>query len=761
MRLIDHAGSGRWPAPDQYRAGPALPAPGPVYMAPPAQSQENFVELMRRLWRQRFLILVITSLFAVTAIIVAKMMPAYYVSEARVLVGVPGLRVLNNMESILADISPDADRIQNEGYIIASRDIAGRTIDKLSLAKDPEFNPALAKPGLLGRTLNWLRDTGPGRAIDKAIGGSSTPVGEAVDARNQMVDQLLAHVEVAPLGRSHVVAIRVRSVQPQTSAAIANTMAALYLERQKEDKVEATNDADKFLADRIAQLRDQVAQSDQAVEDYRRKYGLYKGASAGVTSQQLTELNSQLIIAQTAKAQADSRLQEAQTLKGASVNSQSVPEVLQSPLIASLKTQAAEADRRVADLAARVGSRHPQLMAARAEAGAIYGRINSEVSNIIAGLRKEADAANRRYEDLRQTFEKLKNQMGGVNDKQIRLDALERDATVNRNLLEQMLSRSKEMIGQGELQRPNAKLISAAAPPNAPAFPSKVVIVFLGIAMGGMASVMTALLRDKLDQTFRRGDQVEAATGLSVLALVPQLSGRTAPTMAVMRDPVSPYSEALRKLYIGLELSETTVSPKKIMFASAVPDEGKSVIVASLGRMLASHGRRVLLIDCDWRRPSLHTVFRVPNRGGLASLLTGEESPDETTVITDTISGVDVVVAGEFTPEAVRYMASDRIATILNGFAEQYDLVLLDTPPVLVGAEVLALARAVDKVAFVIRWGKTQREDSMDALKQLLEAQADVAGVVLSRVDAKRYRRYGRGQMDYQYDRPVALKRLG
>ena len=211
--------------------------------------------------------------------------------------------------------------------------------------------------------------------------------------------------------------------------------------------------------------------------------------------------------------------------------------------------------------------------------------------------------------------------MGVVNDDSIGLEALERDATVNRNLLEAMLNRAKQSTGAEEILQANAKLVSPAAPPEAPAYPPKALIAFLGAIGGFLLGCAIALLRESGDASFRRADQVETVTGLPVLAMVPQVTGRTQPAMQVLRQPTSTYSESLRRIEIGIELSESAESPKTLMFSSATPSEGKSVMVASLARLMASNGRRILVIDCDWRSPRQHQIFRCPIGEGLAGLL--------------------------------------------------------------------------------------------------------------------------------------------
>ncbi len=755
--------------PDQpFRRRVALRAVPPVHHEPamlarrmPASAEaDGLAETLRKLWRRRGLVLACTLVLGGVAAVTAWSLPSYYVSEARVLVGIQAPRVLN-VEAVLADVSPDAERVQNEGFVLQSREIARQVIDQLKLKEDPEFNPELRQPSLWARIPD-LRSMLPGIAtawLDRMLPPKPTPMpsgGSSATARDdQTINVLLSRVDVSTLGRSHVLSIKSEAQNPATAAAVANALAERYLDSQRREKIASMDRVDKFLLGRIAELRDQVRKSDQAVEDYRRSNDLYKSGGGGVTAQQLSELNSQLLAAQTAKAEADSKLNEAQEMRKGGLDGESVPEVLRSPLIAALKQQLAETERRGAELSATLGARHPSMAPSRAESGNVRARINAEVAKIIDGLSREARTASARYDALAQNFERLKRQMGSVNNQSIQLEALERDAVVNRNLLEAMLSRAKQTMGSEDILQANAKLVSPAAPAEAPSYPPKSLITMLGVAGGLMVGAAIALMREKGDHTFRRAEQIEAITGLPVIAMVPQLGRRTPPAMQPLRQPTSAYSEALRRLHIGVELSELAVVPRTILFSSATPSEGKSVMVASLGRLLASNGKRVLLIDCDWRNPSLHQIFHCSNREGLVSLLTDKPANLDEVIHHDVMSGLDVMPAGQWSPRSAHLLSSDRMHQLLNAVAEHYEFVLIDTSPALVTADVLALARHVEKVVFVVRWGHTRQESALEALRQIIDAQGDVAGVVLSRVVSKQYRQYDHRNPFYEYARPA------
>ncbi len=735
-------------------------APIAPTLRPMPAADEGLAETLRKLWRRRRMIATTTVVIGGLAAFVAWSLPAYYEAEARVLVGVETPRVFN-AEQIFADVSPDAERVQNEGFVLQSRTLAKIVIDKLGLAKDAEFNPEIAKPTLWDQLSNpktYLPASITAWFHSKRAGPELTPEQVATAKENRLIDYFLSRIDVSLLGRSHVLSVQADARQPDLAATIANTLANSYLDYQRADRVADMDKVDKFLMGRVAELRDQVKKSDQAVEDYRRSHGLYKGSNTGVTSQQLTELNTQLIAAQTAKAEAESKLKEAQAVsKGGLGGGESVPEVLRSPLIQMLKNQQADADRKAAQLSATYGPKHPMMANAYAEAASARAKVAAEVNKTIEGLAREARTADARYQALNDNFDRLKGQMGQVNDASIQLDALERDATVNRHLLEAMLDRAKQSSTTEGILQANAKLVSPAAPPQGPAYPPKALISFLGAICGFLVGSALALLNEGSDRTFRRADQIEALTGLPVMAMVPQVSGRTPPSMQVLRHPTASYSEALRRLQISIELSEAAASPKSLLFASATPSEGKSVMVASLGRLLASNGKRVLLVDCDWRSPRLHQLFRCNNRYGLASLLTdkAETVSLDNLIHHDALSGVDVLTSGNWSPRSAHFMGSPRMGQLIEALTPHYDFIILDTAPALVTADVLTLSRMVEKVIFVVRWGHTRQDAVVEALKQIADAQGNIAGVALSRVISRQYRQYGYRDPFYEYSRPV------
>jgi polysaccharide biosynthesis transport protein len=719
------------------------------------EEHQDFVALLRKLWRQRWLIMAFVVLAAVAAAVIATSLPRHYVANARVMVGIPQPRYYpTDGNGAVQDISGGgADQAQSESYVLQSRQLAKGVVDKLHLATNPDFNTELAPSS---GPLDWLVSRLPA-AISATLSNTAS-TGAADRTENRMIDQLLDDtITVSPLGRSNVIDIEADTTNPDLSALIANAIAGSYIDHKTSSESHASSRLEAYFKDRIDGLRQAVQQSDQAVETYRRENGLFRvvtggNSNADMTAQTLGMLNAQV----TAGAAGGG---DAGTGSG-SAGADTLSAALESPLIQTLKEQQTQAARHLAELRSTYGPQYPRVRDAEAELEAIDGKISAEIGRAAQGARRRARAAEAHYAALQRRFEKTKSQMGVVNQKTIHLMALERDAAINGKLLEDTLSRAKQVMGQQDIRQPDADLISQAAPPLWPTYPPRMLILLLGMVVGALGGSMAALLREGADVSFRNAEQIEAATGLPVMSLIPNLGATKSPTSAVLRDPLSLYGESLRRLYIMLAMSEAARSPKTVLFCSAVPGEAKSVTVVSMCRLLANAGKRVLLIDCDWRSPSVHKLLQRPNTDGLEAILADTSADPRDVIGRDPHSGLDFITAGRWSPHRSHLLNAQRMGEILSALSEYYDLIVLDSPPVLVGAEVLPLASVVDKVVFLVRWGHTPRSAVMDAIRQLVEARADFAGLAFSRVDARRYRQYTYTPQHFSHGSAV-FRRIG
>lgn len=749
--LVPVPPEGYWPYPAQIRAPASI------------GGDPDGMDFFRKLWRCKLLIVGAAVAGALLAGLIASTLEPRYAAEARILLGVEKPKV-TDIEAILQQTTPDQEVVQSESYVLQSRSLAGQVAHRLALDQDPEFNPALRPPPPWWRQQisdfkSWLKDDIVKPLLSSGEEASSAPAVTEEErlARQQesIVSRLLGRINVEPLQRSHVLSIQAESENPQTAARIANGVANTYIEQQMVRAATATQTANTWLDQRIAELRDKVEQAERATEEYRREHGLYETRNDAITAQQVSELNSQLILAESEQASAEARLAQAEAVKNNQVPFESLPAVLSSPLIQALKQQQTEIARQSAEFSSIYGPQHPKMRDINAQSGDIQGKIAAEVRKIVEGLRHEVQAYRARSGALRNSLAQLQGKMGEVNEKSIGLRELERQAEANRRLLVSFLDRAKETASQPGLDQPSAVVISEAAVPLSPSFPPTTMLVLLGLIGGGLIGILAGLIRENMDRTFRTAQQVEDATNLPILGVLPPPDRRTFAGVRAARRSNSAFGHAVSNLFERLVFSPASRARKVLMLTSATPREGKSRIAMSLVRMVTGSGLRVIVLDCDWRRPTMHAFFARSMTPGLGDLLAGTATPDEV-VFRDPQTGAHAIFAGDISQIANSAERFARLRVLLATLSRHYDLVILDTPPVLAGPDALALAEMAEEIAFVIRWGQVPRDAILEALNHLEMAGARFGGAILSGVDPKRYRRYGAGDALYTYaERPV------
>jgi succinoglycan biosynthesis transport protein ExoP len=703
---------------------------------------------LRKLWRRKGVILGVTVLLTVIAALIILQITNLYTAESMVMINHRETQVVN-VEAVVSGLVGDAETIESEIQVIKSRGLAERTVDALRLQEEPEFNVALRPPSAVKTLLDlrsWVLADWGGVVGAEERGGGLRAEEEVERQRTRIVDTFLGKLEVSPVGRSRVISISFTSESPRTAAAVANQLADFYIVSQLEAKFEATQRASAWLSGRLAELREAVNQAERAVEAFRQQSGLIQGKDATLKAQEISELNAQLVTERTKRAETESRLLQVERLLNGADGAQAISKVLQSPLMQSLRVQQAEVERQAAELSQEYGGMHPNMMNIRAEAEDVRQKIAEEVDRIVQGLRNEVSVARAREGTLAAALDRLRQEVGQANTDEVTLRALEREAEASRALLETFLVRSKETGSQESFQQADAAVISRAHVPENPSYPRRHLLLIAAVGGAGFLGLMLALGVEMLDQGFRSAEQIEHQMGVPPLGLVPAIRGlgklRHRPDMHILEKPASAYAEAIRNLYTGLVLSGGEQPPKTILVASALPREGKTSIALSLARMLASTGYKVVLVDCDLRRPTMHDAFSVHSQPGVVEVLLGKTCLEEV-LATDPRSGARLVPAGEAVPNPAELLGLPQMKRFLAWLAEGHDFVILDSPPVLAVSDARVLARMVDRTLYLVRWADTRRERAIAGWRQLVEAGGQVAGVALTLVDVRRHAQYG------------------
>jgi capsular exopolysaccharide synthesis family protein len=742
----------------------------PIGRGPPPQLEASLIpplepddrvdlrELGRKLWRRKGVILGTAASAMVLAVLIIFQLTPTYRATAFVMIDPRQSKVVN-LQEVLSGLPSDTETIRSEMLVIRSRELARRTIDKLHLDRDPSFAKELRQNPWadLFDLRGWL----PGEWADTLLGPRQPePVStqDLIDMRqSSIVDEFLQRLTVNPEAHSRVLSIGFDSTSPRIAANVVNTLVDFYIVAQMEAKFEATKRANAWLSEHLSGLREQVQNSERAVESFRQRAGLVRGKDATVAHQEVSEINTQLVQAQADRAAAEAKLRQLQGALGKPEAVGSISQVLQSPLIQRLREQQAELERRAAEMSNQYGESYPAMANMHAEIANLQKKIDTEIGKIIQSVRNDVVVARAREEAIAARLNESKAQVGRMDAAEVHLHGLEREAEANRTLYENFLNRFKETSSEAEgLEQPDARIVSRADVPARPVFPRKDIALPLALFISLVAGIGFGFAVERLDSGFRSMDEVEDIMGVPALGLIPAFKGpsrrRRQDQAFVLEQRGTAFAEAIRSLSTKLLLIDRDRAPKTILVASSLPQEGKTMVVLSLAYLHASFGHKVAVVDCDLRKPAAHIELVVPLRPGLVDFLAGEATLAEV-MHKDPRFAIDVIPAGDETRNPAGLLASDNMKTLLTTLALSHDLVILDSSPLLSVSDTLALARLADKTVFLVRWAESRRALALRGLRSLVEAGAKMAGGLLSRVDVKKHAHYGYGDSGLYYGR--------
>ena len=718
----------------------------------------GLTDLLMVLSRRKYLLLGTIGIVTLLGIVNVYLLTPLFTASTSVMVDPQEQRVIN-VELLVAGVPVDQSTIESEIQVVQSDELATRVIRQLGLDRLAEFNPKVAaEQNADSFKLPNLRDLPPVKWIKSLFSdGDEIPDPAAVEARLQTTIQakFLSRLSVSAVGRSRVLTISFTSENPDLAANVANTIANLYITQQLEQKFDARQKANTWLGERLTRLREEVETAERAVETARANQGIVKGRDSGLVNEQLTQLNTQLVMARaennTSQAQLGS-VENAVQSRGI----RAVFDVTDSSLVNGLRAQETTLRQREAELLNNLGPRHPQVVDLKSQINSVSNEINNEANNRLRALRNQAAVTQQRVSSLEQSMAKLEQEASRLNQSDVEVRALQREADANRALFENFLARSKETQSV-DLEQPNAWIVSTANAPLNPSFPQKILFVAVALVLAIGLGMILVFLAEQLERGIQTQDDVERMLRLPSLGMIPMVKrsrlSRKSPQDYALDKPASAYSQAVKSLFTSLIIAHQRKGTGNIvLLTSTVPGEGKSALVATLARVTAIAGRRVLIIDCDLRRPNIHRALNLPNQQGLADFLNGDTTlPD--VMRTDSRTGADVITAGSPTDNPEEIIRNPLFDQMLFNLRPQYDLILLDAPPVLPVSDTRILAEKASQCVVVVKWRRTPRKLVQLAIRQLTEAGANIAGVALNQVDTAKAARYGSGEVEYYMGR--------
>jgi polysaccharide biosynthesis transport protein len=723
----------------------------------PTVDLREMARILRRRWK--VVAAAPVSLMALALIYVLSA-TTLYTATSTVLVDPRRSTAIESNQAALqmSNFGTDDATIESETLLIQSIAILQRVVEKLKLTEDPEFMPT---PGLLDpikRLFSRRAPTAGASPDDAAKAGS--------------VDILQKRMKVTRQGTTFLVDINVNSESPRKAAVIANAVAESYFEEQIRAKNEATRIASTWLNGQIDALKSRVVAAEKAVEDFRSANNLTVSQGVTVNDQQITDLNNQLIAARVQTAEARAKFDQAQQLSKSGGDRGGFNAAISSDIISKLRAQYADIAKNEADLSSKYGPRHPLVANVHAQLKDTQRLINEELRRILQSTRHDYDVARSREASLQQSFDQLQGVSTTSGQAQVRLRELQREAEANRTLYESYLARYKETTAQESLEMPDSHVVTKASIPIAPSWPKSMLVLGLALTLGlGMGCVL-AFLADYLDQRIKTLEQAEKLSGVPALAAVPLVGARELARLAkrgrselgrydpktmkllpaTLQPPLMRYAldapgtffaEAIRAVRLALQRTMRAQPVKVVLVTSALESEGKTTLAANLAQSFATLGVRTLLIDGDLRSPQLTRLLSPHADTGLLEVALNRTTV-ERAILVDRSTGLSILpsTAVKQADLITELMFSERIVDVLDHLRHRYELIIIDSPPLVPLVDGRALAELADRIILALAWDRTPGEVLAHTIDLLSPVHDRILGTVLTRVDLSRLRFY-------------------
>jgi succinoglycan biosynthesis transport protein ExoP len=703
--------------------------------------------------RRKLVTLACVIIGTLLAVVSGSLLPKRYIAESIVILKVHEPEIFQRslmQSSLVSGSTSDTAVVRSEVALLSSPAYARKIIEQLDLLHDPNF---LADAGNGTETI-WQRGVGTIRGALDRIGLerlASTllpPAAPAIDVPQVVPEEMLMgnaigvfsrHLTIAYDDRSYAIGLRYESRNPVFAARVVNALANRYIMDQLHSKQDSARAALVWLKKETESLGKRVFAADQEVAQFENQHQLASVVGSSIAEQKLAELSAQLSAATANRVRLESELAQFRDSPDDGTRYADASEVLTSPLIQSLRQRKAEAEDAVASLRQTYGPAHPNVATAESRLRQITRSISVEVNRVASSLNEEINAARLRERNLQQRVMQLRGQLDAMNTDRVQLRELQRKASVGRNLYESLLERAEQVESEAQSQQADARMVPAEIPIY-PSFPNRKLLGGLGFIGSLMLGLWLAFAIDRMDETVRTPEDAERATQVPILGIVPHVGKGERAISAMVERPRSTYSEAIANILVALRIAGRHGGCRVIAIASAMPNEGKTLLATSLARSAAARGIRTLLIDCDMRRPAVARLLG--KRGKSLNAMFADHSAGFTQVATDTPSGLHYVWTTKFSGNPQEVLGSPWMAKLIAKARDDYEFVVLDTPPLLAVSDTLLLSRLADVTLMSVRWGQTLRRTVREAIRSLELYGTHPLGVILSMVHLRKYRRY-------------------
>lgn len=679
-----------------------------------------------------------------------------YTAQATLIIDTRKIQAFQS-QSMFSEVPIDSPTVESQLEIIKSDNIARSVIRDLHLANDPEFSRYGG--GFIGNLLYYFYNVfEPGDSSEYEI-------------NRRALQEFSDNLSAKRVGLTYVIEVSYRSARPDRAAQIANAVAEAYIVDQLDAKYQSARRAGNWLADRIQELRQQATTADRSIVEFKSKNNIVDAGGRSVSEQQVAELNSQILAARTQTAEARARLDRIEQIMRSDVREATVTDTLRSDVVSKLRTQYLDIATREADLSSKYGSNHQAAVNLRNQMYEIGRSITAELGRLAETYKSDYEIAKQREEDVQRSLNEAVSKSQITGQAQVQLKELESNSQTYRSLYENFLQRYTESIQQQSFPITEARVISMASKPVKRSSPKTVLVVIIACSGGIMLGIGLGIMKELSDRVIRTSAQAEALLGTDCISALPVVKvenvpdgpaensladraiARTAETFwAVVEDPFSRYTEGIRSIKVAIDLSAPGRSGHVVGFSSALPNEGKSTIVASLGLLSAQAGCKAIVIDGDLRNPSLTKLLTPSADVGLLEVASGIASIEDA-VWKDPNTGMNFLPTVIRTPMAHsnELLASESVKNLIEVLRAKYDYVLVDLSPLAPVIDVRSTGQFIQQYVLVVEWGKTHIDLLERVLADTPNLRENMLGVVLNKAEMKLLRRYEGYGTSYYY----------
>lgn len=573
------------------------------------------------------------------------------------------------------------------------------------------------------------------------------------------VEAALRFIRIVPVERTRMLDVVVEHPDPEVAAKLANGLARAYIRIDLDSRMSTSMQAVDWLRDKAEEHRERLEAGLVKLQEYRREtQSVSLEEDQDIVVAKLKSLNSALTAAQTERIQRQTRWAAVETQLEAGIPPTEIVSVLEEARVIEAQRAWLQHRASVQQLRQRFRPEHPDFLSAMEAKQTARTEFEEAAQRAADRLRNQYELAATEEQNIRVALQEQEQEAFELDRKLVEYNEMRRNVRAEEEIYEAIITRMQEASLAGSIPTEIIQLVEEARPARGPFRPNRPRAMVRGASMGGVLGLLAIFGLHAIDHRIRHTEEVERKLGVQALGTLPLISAKQFSDrgLAAHLDDRSEAAEAFRLLRANLLLDGSNESIKSIMLTSAHPGEGKSLVASNLAISCAHDNRKILLVGADLRRPALHKMFDSDSTAGLSEVLEGKIEWRDA-IIVETLPGLDVLLAGKPPPRPAELLGAGRWRKFLNEFEENYDLVVIDAPPVLGVSDTVVLLTQADAILYVLRSGVTHVTSARHALSRIDSSGAPCAGAVLNGVNTASmanyyyYRQYGYGRYGYRY----------